>query len=255
MLQEFASIVGARTVAENIQILSFAAPRMAPLVRAGQFINIKVDDTKDPLLRRPFSVHDVEGSVLSVMFNVVGRGTAVLARKQKGEPIDLLGPLGKPFGVDSPSFEHAVLIAGGMGVAPMPLLSRALRMAGKQVTTFLGARTKSAAVVEGLDTLRLATDDGSAGFHGTVVALAREALAQVAPAKVKLFACGPTPMLRAVKQMALALDLQCEVSLEGAMACGFGICQGCPVETVGGPKKYLLMCKDGPTFDARSVVI
>jgi dihydroorotate dehydrogenase electron transfer subunit len=188
---------------------------------------------------------------VEIVFNVIGRGTAALCRKQGGETIDVLGPLGVPFGVDVPDFETGVLIAGGLGVAPMPLATRGLREAGKQVATFLGARSAGCVVADHLDNVRIATDDGSKGFHGTVVDLAGQVLRQGEIARPKIFACGPTAMLRAVARLAKELGCPCEVSLEGPMACGFGICQGCPVELAAGG--YALMCKEGPVFDYRRI--
>ena len=101
----------------------------------------------------------------------------------------------------------------------------------------------------------VATDDGSKGCHGTVVDLARSALASGRYPRPRMFACGPTAMLRAVRALALELDIPCEASLEGPMGCGCGICQGCPVELVDADRKYGLMCKDGPVFDVRKIII
>jgi dihydroorotate dehydrogenase electron transfer subunit len=181
------------------------------------------------------------------------KGTAVLARSARGDTLDVLGPLGVPYHLEDKNFETGVLIAGGLGIAPMPLATRALRAAGKKILTILGGRTSEQIVQDHLENVHISTDDGSRGFHGTVVDLAENLLAGLSPARPKLFACGPTAMLRAVAALAIRKNLPCEVSLEGAMACGIGICQGCPVELVGAEKKYALMCKDGPTFDVRSI--
>jgi dihydroorotate dehydrogenase electron transfer subunit len=246
-------VVDHRTVAPNIYVLGFTAPVIAKNIRAGQFLNIRASEGCDPLLRRPFSVYYVEGDRVDIIFNIVGKGTAALAQKARGEMLDVLGPLGVPYHLEEESFETGVLIAGGLGIAPMPLATRALRTAGKQILMILGARSSVQVLEDHLDNVHIATDDGSRGFHGTVVDLAEQHLAGLSPVRLKLFACGPTAMLRAVAALALRLNLPCEVSLEGAMACGIGICQGCPVELVGAEKKYALMCKDGPTFDVRSI--
>ncbi len=253
MKQEFCPVIGSRAVAEGVYVLSFSSARIAASVRPGQFLNIRADDTTDPLLRRPFSVYNVIGDEVQVVFQIVGKGTSVLRRKHKDDPLDVLGPLGRPFTIDDGSYDTAMLIAGGLGVAPMPLTTHALRAAGKSIITLLGARTASTVVSGGLENVRIATDDGTGGYHGTVVDLARRALKEESVSRMKIFACGPTAMLRAVAQLAQDTTVACEVSLEGAMACGFGICQGCPVELIDAPQKYALMCKDGPTFDARSV--
>jgi len=253
MTQECCPVRGVREVAENVHVLTFHSPSIAGKVRPGQFLNIKVVEGSDPLLRRPFSVYNVDGENLEIVFNVIGRGTAVLRAKQPGECIDVIGPLGKPFSCEADDFDTGVLLAGGLGVAPMPMLTRGLRRAGKEVMTFLGARTQKAVTPFYLENLHLATDDGSKGHHGTVVDLARNVLSRAPLRRPKLFACGPTAMLRAIAALAQETGYPCEVSLEGPMACGFGICQGCPVELNGQGKKYALMCKDGPVFDVRTI--
>jgi dihydroorotate dehydrogenase electron transfer subunit len=221
--------------------------------KPGQFVNVRVEDGTDPLLRRPFSIHRTDGEGIDIIFNVIGRGTGSLRRKRPGDFIDVIGPLGVPFSLDRDDFETGVLVAGGLGVAPLPIATATLLAAGKNVETFLGARTKAQLATESLHNLHIATDDGSAGFYGTVVDLARETLANGLFPKPKVFACGPTAMLRAVAQYVLSAKIPCEVSLEGPMGCGIGICQGCPVELAGSEKTYALMCKDGPTFDVRKV--
>jgi dihydroorotate dehydrogenase electron transfer subunit len=245
-------VVSVTEVGANVHVLRFQAPPLARSIRPGQFLNIKAEEGLDPLLRRPFSVYRCEGDEVELIFNVIGKGTAVLHRKRPGELLDVLGPLGVPF-TTSGAFDTAMLIAGGLGVAPMPMAAAALQKSGKRVITMLGARTKSQLVTAHLGEVRTATDDGSEGHHGNAVELARAVLAGGGFGKVMLYACGPTPMLRGVQALALEQDLPCEVSLEGPMACGFGICQGCPVELAGEPGTYALMCKDGPTFDVRTV--
>jgi dihydroorotate dehydrogenase electron transfer subunit len=253
MIQECCPVSGVREVAENVYVLTFHSPLISREVRPGQFLNIKVVEGSEPLLRRPFSVYNVDGENLEILFNVIGRGTAVLRAKQPHDCIDIIGPLGKPFSCAGDEFDTGVLLAGGLGVAPMPMLTRGLKVAGKEVITFLGARTRKAVTPSYLDNLHIATDDGSEGDRGTVVDLARRMFGRLTLRRPKLFACGPTAMLRAVAELARETGFPCEVSLEGPMACGFGICQGCPVELSGQGKKYALMCKDGPVFDVRTI--
>ena len=253
MKQLSCRIQNVRSVAENICILTFLSDYISRTVRAGQFVNIKVAETTEPLLRRPYSVYRAHGEKIDLLFNIVGRGSAALAQRRPDEWIDVLGPLGIPFSLGREDYSTAILIAGGMGVAPMPLATSELRQLGKDVVTLIGARTGRQIVDSHLDNVGIATDDGSRGLHGTVVDLAREVLAAGGIRLPRIFACGPTAMLRAVASLAIERGIPCEVSLEGPMACGFGICQGCPVELVGGDKKYGLMCKDGPTFDVTRV--
>jgi dihydroorotate dehydrogenase electron transfer subunit len=253
MILERCPVTGVRKAGDGMHVLAFTSRAIGTSIRPGQFLNIRVQEGIDPLLRRPFSAYRVAADAVEIIFNVVGRGTSALRDKRPGDVLDVLGPLGVPFGYDAPGFETAVLIGGGLGVAPLPILTGALRGAGKSVLTFLGGRTAGFVAGEYLENLHVATDDGSKEFHGTVVDLARNTLSATPPRRPKIFACGPTAMLRAVAGFALAAGIPCEVSLEGPMGCGIGICQGCPVELAGTGKRYALMCKDGPVFDSRTI--
>jgi dihydroorotate dehydrogenase electron transfer subunit len=282
MTQGFYLVAGVRQAGENIFVIRFLAPALAASIKAGQFVNIKVAEGCDPLLRRPFSVYRTDDGHVEVIFNIVGKGTAILRRKAAGDFIDVLGPLGVPYSLSDPAFTTGILVGGGLGVAPLPIATAGLKAAGKRVVTFLGGRTAGQVVQDFLDDPLLATDDGSLGFRGTVVDLLGAELSRRQLPLPKIFACGPTPMLRAVAEFARARGIPCEVSLEGPMGCGFGICQGCPVElagpatqagttgsatptgtagpatpagTAGPERKYALMCKDGPVFDIEKIRI
>jgi dihydroorotate dehydrogenase electron transfer subunit len=218
-------------------------------------VNIKALDVMwGPFLRRPFSLSGVSGDSIELLFNVIGSGTRLLASRAIGEKLDVLGPLGRPFGLDD-SFSTAVMVAGGLGVAPFPFVEDALKAAGKESMLVLGARTAGQVYAGAIRNVSVATDDGTLGHHGTVVDLLERTLTEKKPERPKIFGCGPTPMLRALSAAAQRLEIPCEVSLEGDMACGIGICQGCPVETVGRERKYALVCTDGPTFDCKEVLI
>jgi dihydroorotate dehydrogenase electron transfer subunit len=255
MIQQVCQVLDLAHVAENIFVLSFSSQEIAREVLPGQFLNLRIEKVLEPFLRRPFSVYRAEGERVEIIFNVVGKGTDCLRAKRTGDTIDVLGPLGVPFRIDDPSYSTALLVGGGLGVAPLPLTSSHAKCVGKQIVTFLGARTSSQLIRTHLDSPIVATDDGSEGFHGNVAACLEQYLLDQRPERGKIFACGPTPMLRAVAALAVREGIACEVSLEGQMACGFGICQGCPVELVSGERRYALMCKDGPTFDVRAIRI
>ncbi len=239
---------------DNIWSLILHAPLIAAHARPGQFVNVRVADSLVPLLRRPFSISRINGVELAILFNIVGPGTRLLTDKRPGDVVDLLGPLGKPFDIDE-VFDTALIVAGGLGVAPFQFLEQELHRLNKPIVSFVGARTASGLSVEGLENVREATDDGTAGRKGTVVELVAEYLDAEKPKRPKLFACGPTPMLKALREFAVNRRLLCELSLEGAMACGIGICQGCPVQRTGEGKKYALVCTDGPTFRAEEIVL
>jgi dihydroorotate dehydrogenase electron transfer subunit len=218
----------------------------------GQFYNIKVSDNDFPLLRRPFSICDVVNSSLFFMFDVHGEGTKLLSQKKIGEVLDLLGPLGNGFDLNS-DFDTAVIIAGGIGVAPFPYLIRKLP-ANKRIISFLGGKDKSSLVNYGMKNLFISTDDGSEGFHGNVVELFKTKVSDYINEKIKIFVCGPAPMLIALQKYVVQNNLNCEISTECSMACGFGICQGCPIEKSDGDG-YFLICKDGPVFKANAVIL
>lgn len=245
-------VSGVREVARGIHVLAFESPEVSSSVLPGQFVNIRVDRGTDPLLRRPFSIYRTEGSKVEIIFNVVGKGTAILAAKRRGDNINVLGPLGVPFATTG-SFSTAILVAGGLGIAPMPVLASKLRTSGIRVEVFAGSRSADQLVPDHLENVHVATDDGSKGFHGNVVALVEGYLKEHPAGNPKMFGCGPTRMLSALSEFARKAGIPCELSLEGDMACGIGICQGCPVERVSGPPRYSLVCTQGPTFDCTTI--
>lgn len=237
----------------QIYLLKIHCPEIASLVNPGEFLNIRVSESMYPLLRRPFSISDVEGEFIYIMFNVFGEGTKLLARKHFGDLIDILGPLGHGFNYDG-DYETAVIVAGGLGAAPFPYLIKKIGDA-KKIISFVGGRSHQDVITHGMKNITISTDDGSLGYHGNVVGLLRENLPLLKAEKIKIFACGPNAMLRSLKEFCLENEFECEASTECAMACGFGICQGCPIESTEHPEKYLLVCKDGPVFNVKDVII
>jgi dihydroorotate dehydrogenase electron transfer subunit len=237
----------------QIYLLKVFSPKLASIIKPGQFLNIRVTDRIYPLLRRPFSVCDVEGDHLFLMFNIMGEGTSILAHKPIGTTLDILGPLGNGFNLEG-KYDTAIIVAGGLGAAPFPYVTRLLS-GKKDIFSFIGGRTKNDIISYNLLNVKEASDDGSRGYKGNVVKLLENNLQQFESARVKIFACGPTAMLRALKEFCINNSLDCEVSTECAMACGFGICQGCPIESTHQQDNYLLVCKDGPVFNIKDVVI
>ena len=254
-VQRTGIVLGEQEVAQGIHLLRLECPDIARTAEPGQFVNIKAADALwGPFLRRPFSISDVDGDVLELLFNVIGSGTKLLASKRAGDVLDLIGPLGKPFGCTD-DFSTAVMVGGGLGFAPFPFLHRTITQRGRDAIVIVGARSAAQVYTGQIDHPEIATDDGSQGFHGTTVDLLRKLFRERTIDRPKVFGCGPTPMLRALSAAAQDIDVPCEISLEGDMACGIGICQGCPVETSGGSRTYALVCTDGPTFECREVNI
>ena len=225
-------------------------PAAAAAARPGQFFQLAVG-ASGAILRRPYSVAwtDPETNRIGFIFNIVGAGSAWLASRQPGHAVDLLGPLGQGFAIE-PGNRPAICIAGGLGVAAFPALVAALVATGRPVLFLHGARTASQLLpgsrLQGAE-VRVATDNGTAGLQGSVLDL----LASVAVSDVDLFACGPTPMLRGLIEMAERLELprsRVQVALETPMGCGMGTCLGCVTPKRGGG--YLLTCQDGPCIRA-----
>jgi dihydroorotate dehydrogenase electron transfer subunit len=210
----------------------------------------------DPLLPRPMAVYRVrcdEGVAdVEILYKVTGRGTGLLAEALPGQRVGFVGPLGRRFDLPTPG-ERAVLVAGGTGIASILELARQASAVAR-VTVLLGARTAQDLMGVGdfeelgID-VRIATEDGSVGTQGLVTALLEEELA--AGGEIRVYACGPTAMMRRCAEIAAAGGVACAVSLENRMACGFGVCLGCaaPLRDIG----YALVCRDGPVFDAATL--
>jgi dihydroorotate dehydrogenase electron transfer subunit len=244
-----------------------AAPPGAAPPRPGQFVMVKPARGTDPLLRRPFSIFEVlrdsSGTPIGLtLFNKrVGVGTKLLYEVEAGAHIACLGPLGRPFEpVDPPS--DAWMVAGGVGLAPFVTLAEALRARGTRTRLFYGARRAAELYYVdlferlGVDVV-LTTEDGSRGVQGLVTAPLDAALASRArDENVRLYVCGPTPMMRAVARIAERRHRTCDVSLEQVMGCGLGGCYSCVVAThqAGGRPHFVRSCLDGPVFDSTRIV-
>jgi dihydroorotate dehydrogenase electron transfer subunit len=246
-------------------VLSFAAPAIARHTRPGQFVMVKPRPGLDPLLRRPFSVFEVlrdaagQPTGISLLNKIAGVGTRWLYRAEPGDRLDVLGPLGQPFEPVGPPAE-AWMVAGGVGLAPFATLGEALAARGTSMTLFYGARTAEALyrtdLFERLGArLTLATDDGSRGAHGRITGPLETALAGLDGRPITIYACGPTPMMRAVAALAVRHDAPVFVSLEPVMGCGMGGCYSCVVRVHAGDRsKFVRSCLEGPVFDAASLV-
>ncbi|MEW6490553.1 MAG: dihydroorotate dehydrogenase electron transfer subunit [Thermodesulfobacteriota bacterium] len=221
----------------------------------GQFVMVKVSDGLDPLLRRPLSIHRVaasEAGEFEVLFRVVGAGTRRLARVHVGERVDVLAPLGRGFRLEA---GRPLLVAGGIGVAPLLYLADAFLARGVRPKLLLGGRADRDVLCHDdfaclAVPYALATEDGSLGEPGLVTRLLEKELEE-GPGGVGVYACGPSPMLAAVARLCGAAAVPCQVSLEAHMACGVGACLGCVVPGTGQP--YLRVCKEGPVFDAGEI--
>jgi dihydroorotate dehydrogenase electron transfer subunit len=257
MLQTKNKIVYNKNFKGNYWRCIFDAPFIAKRAKPGQFLNIKLSNGLKPFLRRPFSVHNISGSKLEILYEVLGEGTKILAGRKKGEYLDIIGPLGNGFDyqkVSKPSSQKNILIAGGIGVAPLFFLSKMIKTRNKIV--LIGARTKKQvlSVKEFKDSgcdVRIATDDGSAGFKGRVTDLLKFLLPAIGRQSSTIYACGPKLMLKAVSDISHKNNIPAEVSLEEHMSCGIGACLGCVVKTKKGLER---VCKEGPVFNAQHLI-
>ena len=266
-----AAVIANRRLSADYNVLAFDAPEIAAVARPGQFVMIKTSggglDTA-PLLRRPFSIFEIlrdtsgRPSGVSIFNKRIGAGTALLSSVEPGTRLAVLGPLGRPFEtIDSPA--EAWMVAGGVGLAPFVTLASALAARGTKTTLLYGARrAEELHCVELFEALGveivLATEDGSRGVRGRVtVPLGSALAARPLGSPVKLFVCGPTPMMRACARLAADHGRACDVSLEQVMGCGLGGCYSCVVlarGADGGTPHHTRTCVDGPVFDATRVV-
>ena len=262
-----AAVLSNTRLSDEYSVLALAAPEIAGLARPGQFVMVKPSRSADPLLRRPFSIFEIlrkpDGSPtgISVLNKRIGVGTRLLYEVEPGARLACLGPLGRPFEpVDPPA--NAWMVAGGVGLAPFLTLAEALAARGTPSTLFYGARRGGELYyVDAFERLGvrtvLSTEDGSRGVKGRITAPLGDALAALAPgAPVKLYVCGPTPMMRAVAKIAELHAQPCDVSLEQVMGCGLGGCYSCVVLTrqPGAMPHHVRSCLDGPVFDASRIV-
>jgi dihydroorotate dehydrogenase electron transfer subunit len=254
-------------LSDDYSVLVLEAPEIAGLARPGQFVMVKPSRSSDPLLRRPFSIFEIlrdasgQPAGISILNKRIGVGTRLIYDAEPGTRIACLGPLGRPFeAVDPPA--QAWMVAGGVGLAPFVTLAEALAGRGTPATLFYGARrARDLYYTDVFEQLGVrivpATEDGSLGAKGFVTGPLSEALGSLGPgAVVKLYVCGPTPMMRAVATLADFHGRPCDVSLEQVMGCGLGGCYSCVVLTrqVGAPPHFVRSCLEGPVFDAGRIV-
>jgi len=251
MIQTSAVIIANTKIAETLYKLDLAlAEPVKP--RAGQFLTIRISDTFTPLLRRPFAFSDFDevSNTASIIYQVKGQGTELLRKYGPKTLLDIIAPLGKPF-LYPQSTALPVLVAGGIGLGPILYLASSLQnqnIGFKLVFGCKNSRQLPSAVLSPFSPA-ICTDDGSTGFHGTVVDyLQTRNLSQ----KSTIYCCGPHPMLHACHQLAAERAAVCYVSVEQTMACGVGACMGCVVK-VNGPTRYVRACKEGPVFNSKDI--
>ena len=251
--KEQAVVISQEQIAPAIYSLWIKTDKIAQYAKAGQFISIYCDDGSR-LLPRPISICEIdkEDSSLHLVYRIAGKGTAEFSEKQTGDHLSVMGPLGNGF---SETGKKPMVIGGGIGIPPMLGLAKSLKESGSDVTAVLGYRSELFLQDEFASSSNVynATEDGNSGTKGTVIDAIKE---NNLDADI-IFACGPKPMLRAIKELAAQKKIPCYISLEERMACGIGACLACVCQTknVDGHSNVhnARVCKDGPVFKAEEV--
>ena len=238
-------------------------PGICSRAKAGQFINVYLKD-KSRLLPRPISICNIEKESLEIVYKVVGKGTRELSQYEEGESIRISNGLGNGYETGknldggetcrADDIKKTVLVGGGVGIPPLIQLAKELRATGANITAVFGFQEESYLIEEMKaysNQLFIATETGTAGFHGNVVQLIKE----MAISGDEFYGCGPKPMLKALAEHCQQNDTPIQVSLEERMGCGYGACVGCTCKVLAGEKiVQKAVCKDGPVFKGREVV-
>ncbi|HEX5940293.1 MAG TPA: dihydroorotate dehydrogenase electron transfer subunit [Dehalococcoidia bacterium] len=256
MNQALARVIETQLVYERTYLQWYSSPEVGRSAQLGQFVMLRCRDEQelDPLLPRAMSFHRVRGNgqgEWAILFTVVGRGTEWLSRRRPGDMVGVFGPLGRGFAVKDSS-RNLLLVAGGIGIAPLVWLAEDAVAKGQNVMLLAGARTAAqvfpAELLPSEVELVVTTEDGSLGRRGLV----SEALAEYLPWCDQAFACGPNPMFKALAEIRRKAGLRkpVQILMEERMCCGTGVCYSCAVFARKGPR---LVCKDGPMFEIHEV--
>jgi len=256
-------ILSNQEIAPGYYRMRILAPDYTKLAQPGQFVMFRVQRSQPPLLRRPFGIFrtgfmpaDCEAmppkEFVELIYKVVGSGTEIMQHLHQGDPVELLGPLGKGFEFGDPD-EEKILVGGGIGLVPLYMLAEKLVDTSK-VRLLMGGRTSDDIITVteferlGVETY-VSTEDGSLGERGLVTKVLEDKLREAG--KRTVYACGPMPMIKAVEKICQEYQVPLQVSLEALMACGVGACLGCVVKGAGHSEEtpsYLCTCKTGPVF-------
>ena len=258
-VQTFAKLIKKEEIIKDIFKFSVEAEEIVKTAKPGNFIEIRVNDQTEPFLRRPISIYNMnkEAGILEFIFQIKGNGTNLLSKKQIGDKIDILGPLGNGT-FKFKKYNNIAIIGGGIGIFPLYELAKEAKAQGKKVSTYLGFRNKDLVMLEKefkevSDKLVITTDDGSYAEKGFAIDYLKKDIENHC-----IYACGPLPMLKAVQKYAIENNINCQISLEEKMGCGLGVCLGCAVKKASSPKdnpEYFHVCKGGPVFNAKDVEI
>jgi dihydroorotate dehydrogenase electron transfer subunit len=265
MVLERAEILFNEPLNQELYHLGLRCPQIASSIQPGQFLMIRIGPGSDPLLRRPFAVHRLRlPAGFEILYKVVGRGTRLLTETERGADLDVLGPLGRGFEI--PDGDGLLLmVAGGIGVAPLPFLAETLVASGRKgpyLLWFGGKTARDLVCVHHFQDLgfvtELVTEDGTAGRKGLVTDHLEEWLPRQKEMPKLIYSCGPYPMQRKVVQLAGRLGIPVQVAMEAFMACGVGACLGCSLRCrppdEGTDTYYANVCQHGPVFRGAEII-
>ena len=246
--QGFAPVIANTEVMPGVHLIWLESPQIASEAQPGQFVMVRCGE--ETLLRRPLSIHQRDSNKIALLFAVVGKGTAWLSQRKTGDNIDIFGPLGNGYSIH-PTSHNLLLVAGGIGIAPLGFLAQKAVGQGCSVRLLLGASTASQLYPKHLlpaeAELIIATEDGTDGQQGIVTNL----IPKYVDRADQIFACGPVGMYQAMAKMPELRNKPVQISLEVRMGCGLGVCYGCTVKTKSGLKQ---VCADGPVFDLEDII-
>ena len=222
-------------------------------IKAGQFVQVRVDDAQHTYLRRPISIHDVDyqNRTITLLVQRVGEGTNKMSDIEIGDTLNIIYPLGNGFTIPENNEGNVILVGGGIGIAPLYYLGKMLKEKGIEPQFLLGGRSKSDLIMleefESVGKVYITTNDGSLGEAGFVTqhSIWKEKQFDM------IYTCGPKPMMMAVTKIARENNIDCEVSLENLMACGLGACLCCVENTIEG---NVCVCKEGPVMNINKLL-
>ncbi|OCC15483.1 Dihydroorotate dehydrogenase electron transfer subunit [Dissulfuribacter thermophilus] len=253
---QWCKVLNHEKMGPEVYLICLESKEIALGARPGQFVMISVNrgDSKDPLLRRPFSIAwtDESRDAFYILYRVVGRGTSILSKIKNGEFLKVLGPLGNGF--NTIWDEQRFLVGGGLGIAPIIFLAKKMQSKQAPHKCIIGIRSKEdfPALIDILQKdithIEITSEDGSVGIKG-LVTTALESLVKN-HRNCLIQTCGPIPMLKAISEIVTRYGIKWELSLEANMACGVGLCLGCAFE---GKNRIVHICKDGPVFDGNEI--
>lgn len=257
---EKAKILANTEVAHHIWEMKFEAPLIAKGSKgAGEFISILAMENWQNPLRRPMSIASSNGDTVSIIYKIFGGVTTILSHKRSGDYIEVLGPLGNTFS-QWQNGHHPILVGGGVGLAPILNLQSECKSANIDHSIIIGARSSNEHFIDHHpdEQIYLTTDDGTAGESGTVMGPLKRLVKE--NSNPYIYACGPEPMLEAIREFSLEQNVPAQLSVESYMGCGVGLCQGCVIPRVNGQiqdhsyhEKYSLVCVDGPVYEAKDI--